>query len=126
MMIVIDTSALIRFFTNDDPTKAQKVRQLLNSSEKIILQDVVFPELEYVLGDAYGVTRPELEKTFWFLISRPNVKINSSVKVALDIFKQTKLDFADCLIVAQATGKKLASFDKKMLKTVGVSPYWHD
>ncbi len=123
-MIVIDTSALIRFFTNDDLAKAQKVKQLLDSPEKIFIPDVVFPELEYVLEDAYGVKRHELEETFQFLTSRPNLKVNSQVIIALEIFKQTKLDFADCLIVAQASGKILASFDKEMVKTIGSTPYW--
>ncbi|MDO8650502.1 MAG: PIN domain-containing protein [Candidatus Berkelbacteria bacterium] len=124
-MIVIDTSALIRFFTNDDPTKAQAVKVLLNSPEIIFVPDVVFPELEYVLGDAYEANRQEIEETLCFLINRPNVKTNSTIKIALEIFKQTRLDLADCLIVAQAMGKKLASFDKEMLKSTGISPYWN-
>lgn len=124
-MIVVDTSALIRFFTNDDPTKALVVKELLDSPENIFVPDVVFPELEYVLGDAYGAKRQDIEETFQFLISRPNSSVNSQVKMALEIFKQSKLDFADCLIVAQSTGKKLASFDKEMLKFTGVNSYWN-
>lgn len=124
-MVVVDTSALIRFFTNDDPTKARAVKALFDSSENIFVPDVVFPELEYVLGDAYGAKRQDIEETFQFLISRPNSNVNSQVKMALEIFKQSKLDFADCLIVSQATGKKLASFDKEMLKFTGVNSYWN-
>ncbi|MCR4307416.1 MAG: hypothetical protein NUV80_02565 [Candidatus Berkelbacteria bacterium] len=78
-----------------------------------------------ITGDAYGVNRQEIEETFRFLINHHNTKTNSTVDIALEVFRETRLDLADCLIVAQATGKKLASFDKEMLKSTRVSPYWN-
>ena len=48
-MIVLDTSSLIRFFTNDIPSKATLVKRVIENDEKKIVPDVCFPELEYVL-----------------------------------------------------------------------------
>lgn len=56
-MIVIDTSAIIRFSTEDDDKKALKVKNLFESDEKIIIPEVVFPELEYVLKRAYKLKK---------------------------------------------------------------------
>ncbi len=123
-MICLDTNSLIRFFTNDEPQKANKVKALLEKEKKIIIPEVVFPELEYVLSGSYQIGRKKIIKIFRFLASRPNIKLSKDVKRAVDIFGKTKLDMADCLIAASSLGGKLASFDKKLLSVNQVKKYW--
>jgi predicted nucleic acid-binding protein len=115
-MIVLDTSALIRFFTKDIPSDADKVKKLLEGNEKLIIPDVVFPELEYVLSsNNYQVTREKISEAFFFLTSRKNIVITNELKLAVEVFKKSKLDMADCIIVASAEKKELFSLDKRMI-----------
>lgn len=117
-MIILDTSALIRFFTNDDPVKAKKIKLLLeDKSKSFIIPDVVFPELEYVLKSShYGASRLEILKAFRYLLSRKNINKTKEVKIAFNIYKNSLLDFADCVVIASSKNHDLVSFDKKMLK----------
>jgi len=65
-MIVLDTSALIRFFTNDIPHQAEKVKKIIETGKRIKIPDVVFPEIEYVL---LGKTSMFPKKLKWRLFS---------------------------------------------------------
>ena len=123
-MVTFDTSALVRFFTNDIPVKASQVKRILESKEKITIPDIVFPELEYVLlSKSYNATRKKILEAFEVLITRRNVSVSSSVRKAVEIYRRTNLDMADCLIVAHSLGNRLLSFDKKLLTITGVKGY---
>ncbi len=124
MQIVIDTSALIRFFTNDIPKKASLVERLLQEEKDIFIPDVVFPELEYILIDNYKFPRKKLLEVYNFLSSRKNIHITSQARIGISIFKESKLDIADSLIAAHSLKGKLASFDKELLDIKGVRPFW--
>lgn len=123
-MIIIDTSALARYFTGDDKKKAKKVAELLDSREDILVPDVVFVELEYVLRKLYHATKAQIDTAYRFLIARPNVRLSDDVRRAIVLFHQKTLSFADCIIVTEAKDGKLASFDRKLLNVGGVERYW--
>jgi len=123
-MIILDTSCLVRFFTKDNLKKAKKVKKLLKEEENIYIPKAVFPELEYVLQGSYRASRDKICKAFKFLISRSNIKADKIIKKAVEIFEKTSLDIADCLIVSESLGNRLASWDKKMLGLDGVKEYW--
>src|SRR3989338_10556011 len=115
-MTVLDTSALIRFFTNDIPEKASVVKKVIDSDEKVLIPDVVFPELEYVLlCEVYKSSRQKVLQAFHFLISRKNTKVSVGVSIAVDLYSKTNLDIADCIIAASAIGNELLSFDNKLI-----------
>ena len=117
-MIVIDTSALIRFFTKDIPGDAEKVKNLIEQGEELKIPDVVFPEIEYVLlSKTYNASREKILKAFKFLILRKNIIVSKEVKRAILLYEKTGLDIADCIIVASAKGENLFSFDKKLIAT---------
>lgn len=123
-MIYLDTSSLIRFFTNDEPQKALKIKKLLEKEKEIHIPEVVFPELEYVLSGNYKVSRKKIIEVFRFLISQPNIKLKQDIKKAVEIYQESRLDIADCLIAARSLKGKLATFDKKLLLVKGVKKYW--
>lgn len=115
-MIVLDTSSLIRFFTNDIPAKAKKVKKVIESEKNIFIPDVCFPELEYVLmGKTYNSSRNKILKAFQYLATRKNIKTSREVIKAIGIYEKSKLDIADCIIAATAHKKELLSFDKQLV-----------
>ena len=124
MKIVLDTSALIRFFTRDIEEKAQKVKKLLESDTDIFIPDVVFPELEYILIKKYGLPRSKVIESYHFLISQENVKKSTYIKIAFEIYQKAKLDMADCIIAAESLSGSLASFDKDLLRAPGIKSFW--
>src|SRR3989344_3748222 len=110
-MIVLDTSALLRFFTTDDEQKARKAAVLLEEERDLVIPDAVCPELEYVLTSAmYDSTRQKVSGVFRALISRRNISVSNSVLGTVEIYERTNLDMADCIIAASAAGGRLASF----------------
>ena len=124
MAVTVDTNALIHFFTNDVPRKADLVENLFKKEKNIFIPDVIFPELEYILGNEYKFSRDQLLDIFNSLLSRSNLHINSVVKIAVQIFSQTKLDMADCIIAASSLKGKLASFDKELLGVKEINSFW--
>ncbi|MBI2032233.1 MAG: type II toxin-antitoxin system VapC family toxin [Candidatus Levybacteria bacterium] len=124
MQTVLDTNVLIRFFTNDIPAKADKVEELLEKEKKIVIPDVVFPELEYILMKKYGLPRSKVIDAYLFLLSQENVKKSTYIKKAIEIYQKTKLDMADCIIAAESLKGLLASFDKNLLRVEKVKAFW--
>src|SRR3989344_5270372 len=124
MHVVLDTNALIRFFTNDVPERAVRVKNLLKKEKNIYIPEVVFPELEYILTAHYDTSREKLIQLFQFLTSQKNIKLPKQVKKAVIIFEKTKLDMADCIIAAYAMREELASFDEELLHIEEVQPFW--
>jgi len=123
-MIHLDTNTLIRFFVKDDIVKATKVKKLIESGDDIILTDVVFPEIEYVLKNVYHIERKRLLYYFEFLAACPTIKLSDQVRSAVTFFAKTNLDMADCIIAAYSLGDTLASFDRELLNVKGVKGYW--
>ena len=126
MRVILDTNTLIRFFTRDIEAKAQEVKKLLDSSNDILIPDVVCPELEYILVKAYGIKRDDLNSFFKFLISRDNITTTKEVRKGVEIFQDSKLDMADCIIAASSANGLLASFDKELLVIESIKPYWQN
>lgn len=123
-MIVLDTSALIRYFARDDKVKAKKAKLLLETGKELVIPDAVLPEIEYVLIRLSKATRAELIKTFRFLTSLRNISLTKEAREAIEIFKESKLDMADCIVAAYSMKGSLASFDSDLLAISGVNPFW--
>lgn len=117
-MIVFDSSALIRFFTNDDIKKASEVARLLESPVKKLVPNVVFTEIEYVLLGVYKAKRSQVIKAFIFLSSLKNSIHGEYLQTAISIYKNTKLDMADCFVVSSAIENEaeLISYDYELTK----------
>ena len=124
MTVHLDTNALIRFFTNDLPAKAEQVEKLLRTEGKIRIADVVFPELAYVLPKQYNFTREDVVNVCKSIFQYTNIAVSAKAKHGVHLYETSKLDMADCLIAAHSVKGKLASFDRDLLKLKEVKPYW--
>ena len=124
MRIIVDTSALVRFFTDDIPQKASLVEKLFKAEKDIFIPDVVFTEFEYILIQKYNFPREKLLNIYIFLSSRNNIHVTKEAKNAIAIFEKTKLDMADCIIAAYSMKGSLASFDNGLLSIANINPFW--
>lgn len=125
-MVILDTSVLVRYFTGDDKKKAMLVGKLLASHEDLLIPDVVFIELEYVLTKLYRATRLQIIEGYQFLVSQSNITVSKEVQQAIEMYSKITLSMADCIIAAFASSGTLASFDKDLLKKLDVRPYWNN
>lgn len=123
-MIYIDTNVLVRFFTKDIPRQALYAKRLLDSKKALRVIDVIFPELEYVLGRVYHVDRPSVIASYKFLMSHPTIHVSALAKKALSLYETSTLEMTDCFIFVSCGIRTLASFDRKLLRMPGVRPYW--
>ena len=124
MKVILDTNALIRFFTDDIPEKADLVELLLKKQKRLFVPDVVFPELEYVFSSRYSFRREKIIEIYSFLSSKNNIHITKQARIAIVMYEQTAFDMADCIIAAYSLKGYLASFDKKLLQIEGVKGYF--
>ena len=118
-MIFLDSSALVRFFLNDDPVKAEKVEKLLNSSEQLVLLECVVVEFQFVLLRIYKRPKEEVVQAIRYLLKLANIRCSYEVKLALSLFERRELSFPDALILVYSEGNKVASFDKALIKVAG-------
>lgn len=123
-MIALDTNALVRLLTEDDPQQTKTVQEILllaeNNKINILILSEVLIETVWVLESAYGCIRDEIAMylgnilsigTFFF----PDFSV---IQKATEQYEAGG-DFADLVITGQARNhqaEKLISFDKKLQK----------
>lgn len=124
-MIGLDTNALIRLLTQDDPAQAARVAQRLEPfdtlPESVLLNNIVLVETLWTLRRVYGFDRKAMQDLLGQLLSAQtfcfeNREVTSQ---AAALFSSTAADFSDCLIAVQNAqlGCDLTlSFDKAMAK----------
>jgi predicted nucleic-acid-binding protein len=124
--VVLDTSALIRFFTLDDENKAQKVKVLLESTRELVLIESVVLELVFTLLKVYKLQKSDVVEIIQFLASRPNMVITPELQKAMELYQNNNLSITDCLVIAHAEGASVASFDKQLLKHPEILSVWRE
>lgn len=119
----IDTNLLVRLITYDVPELAHKAEALIDplGDEMIELPLYVLAEVVYVLAynPQYCYSRSQINQSLFKVLEIPQFRLNRNVaQQALNIFNLTKLDFVDCLLMAETYhgGRQLMTFDKVLLK----------
>jgi len=123
----IDTNLFIRYLTNDDPQKADRVERLLdqaaNREIKLITAEIVLAEVVWVLESYYQVGKPAIGDMLKAILATPglDVKNGNIIENALQYYSIQNIDFVDAYIVAlmkkyQITG--IYSFNKKHLDRI--------
>jgi len=124
-VIGIDTNVLVRILVKDDEKQAQLAFDYITDScadSLVIINNIVFCEVVWVLESAYNYTKEEITdclsrilKTKQFLI--PD---KESIRLALKLYQETKIDFADALIGylnEKQNCEFTITFDKEAAKT---------
>lgn len=106
-MTGLDTNILLRFLLKDDPTQTSQARALLQSFSPqspgwVGIATIL--EVAWVLSKSKALNRDSVAKTITRLLSLDTVIVEraDAVAWALQNFRSTKADFADCLIAASA------------------------
>jgi uncharacterized protein len=118
----VDTNLFIRYLTNDDPAKADRVERLLNDAAagkvRLVTAEMVLAEVAWVLESAYGLKAAEIAPLIRAILATPGLEVinGSLVEQALVHYEIRKVDFIDGYIAAviEKNGLEgLYSFDKK-------------
>lgn len=127
-MIGVDTNVLVRYFVRDDPHQTQAADELLDGlspGKPGWLCLIVLAELVWALRFTYRFERAKIAGTIDALLRSQDVVLEQeeAVRQALSLFRNSKADFADCLISvsARAAGcSKTVTFDKIAARDAGM------
>ena len=120
-MIGLDTNVLVRYLVHDDPVQSaqanQFIEQKLIERKILFINHIVLCELVWVLTRAYDYPKLKVVEVIEKILLAHQFEIEdkSSVWEALNDFKTSRADFADCLIGVKnrnAGCEKTWSFDK--------------
>lgn len=117
-MSLVDTNIILRWLLVDDAKYAPLAEQLVNDAGggELVITDVILAEVFYVMrGKAYS--RAQIVSAINALAAQPAFRFEASIAVIkrlAAIISSTKLDFADCYLLARArqANQPLATFDK--------------
>jgi len=124
---VIDTNLLVRYLTEDDPSKANEVKRLLIAAAegkiKLLIPSVVIAELVWVLQSFYKLERGEIVPLVNAILRTRGVEVSDRavVSAAIAIYGNDAIDFIDAWIVAFARGaavRAVYTFDRKHFKGI--------
>ena len=120
----IDTNLFIRYLTNDDPGKADRVERLLAEAAagklRLVTAEMVLAETVWVLESAYGLKAAEIAPLIRAILATTGLEVigGALVERALVHYETHGVDFIDSYIVAAMERHDLTglySFDKKHL-----------
>ncbi len=120
-MKILDTNMILRYLIRDNEDMAEQVRHILKTEKVLILSEVI-AEVIYVMLKVYKYDRVIVAETLVRFINLSAVVSERPVvlKTGLELFKNTKLDFVDCLLAAyhKEENYEICTFDKKLNKLI--------
>lgn len=114
-MIEVDTNALVRYITKDDPQQTQLATAFLAANQCLILQTVLL-ETVWVLGSKAGYhwERNPIVEHLRRLIGLPTIIMQRpDVASQALAWYESGMDFADALHLANSGGQ-FATFDRRL------------
>ncbi len=118
----VDTNLFIRYLTNDDPAKADRVEKLLDDAAagtlKLVTTEMVIAEIVWVLESSYSLKNTEISPLVRSILATPGLEVinGSQVSRAIELYESTNIDFIDGYIAAVMEKQgitELYSFDRK-------------
>lgn len=127
-MPALDTNVLVRYLVQDDIAQFAAAKRLidgcLSESSSLFVPVTVVLELEWVLRSKFGFAKSDILQALSSLFSATELTLESerALEVALQLFRESTADLADCLHIALATQageQPLWTFDKVAAKVSG-------
>jgi len=127
-MAALDTNVLMRYIVQDDAAQLAAAQRLISRCVSggltLFVPVTVVLEVEWVLRSSFEFGKNIVLLTLSSLFSAAELSFESerALEVALQLFRKSSADFADCLHVAlatQANEQPLWTFDKGAAKVSG-------
>jgi predicted nucleic acid-binding protein len=117
----IDTSMLVRYFTDDIPEQAAVAESIIESERSLLVNSVILMECGYVLTRVYSYSRVDVADVLVQFLRRANVQTvdvpkDDAVAALLRCRDRLRVSFGDALIVAAMLthgSMEIYSFDKR-------------
>ncbi|MCG2686363.1 PIN domain-containing protein [Candidatus Parcubacteria bacterium] len=123
--MVVDTDVLIRFLTNDDPSKAARFERFLKSGKKLTLTDVTFAEIYWTLKSFYSFPKNKILVALESLINTRSISCHREIlRETIQTLKESSVSFIDAYTAAFSRVKsegKILSFDRGFEKLAGIT-----
>lgn len=125
--VFLDTNIFIRYLTNDDPVKADRVEKLLEEAAagrvRLVTAEMVLAEVVWVLESAYDLPPLAIGPMIKAIIATPGLEVinRDLVEKAVDHYLAHNIDFIDGYIAALMEKRQIEeilSYDKKHLPRI--------
>ena len=115
----VDTNILIRHLPGDPPDQAARATAFLDSTDELLLADLVVAEVVYVLESYYEVERLRIAELVRAIIAFAAIRVMDEDLLlrAVEVYELHRLDFAEAYLVASAERAgvgAVASFDRSI------------
>ncbi|MBN1188162.1 MAG: PIN domain-containing protein [Dehalococcoidales bacterium] len=103
----LDTSIIVRYFTNDPPELAEKAADIIDGDAHLLVTDVVLAETAYVLTSVYNVNRSLVVDNLIAFLQKENIAVFSLdkdrvIQALLLCRPSGRISFADAMVWASA------------------------
>ena len=127
----VDTNLFIRYLTNDDPAKAERVESLLKDAAagkvRLVTAEMVIAEVVWVLESSYGLKSSGVAPLVRGILATSGLDVLNAPLVAraLEHYESRNIDFIDGYIAAVMEKQgitELYSFDRKHVSRIQSIP----
>lgn len=119
MLPLVDANIILRYLLADDEAQFEAAKGVVDDGCEVTVE--VMTEVVYVLAGRYEVPRKEIAASLEDLLDVVYLERSDELVCALSLYAEKNLDFIDCLLVAanEVSGRRVATFDKKIIKLLG-------
>lgn len=123
----IDTNVFLRYLTNDDPAKADRIEKLFERAEQenfqLIASHLTIAELVWTLESYYQLKPTTIEEMLLKIINTPFIEIPNEDLIlhALDLYVTANIDFIDAYnayFMREMDLTRIYTYDTKHFKRV--------
>jgi len=127
---IIDANVILRFFLADDEKKFLKAKELFKKiefgEEEVLLTEIVFVEVMWVLHKVYNVPRKEICSKYLKLLNYKGLKTVFDKEIfseSLILYAEHPIDIQDIFLSVLAKHKEgiIISFDKTDFKKLNAN-----
>lgn len=127
-MTGLDTNVLVRYIVQDDAEQSLAATALIEGGEQtgetFFINQIVLCEVVWVVKRCYSAGRDEIGRLVEQILRTASFRVQRSAEAwsALNLYRKTPADFADCLIACTnraADCTETATFDRQAAQTDG-------
>ena len=120
-MKILDANMILRYIIDDNHDMADEVQNIIQNYPVLLLPEVV-AEVVFVMSSFYKKQRSDIVEGLFLFMNECDMHTNCGnvLTEGLRLYKETSLDFVDCLLCAYHTEEsyEICTFDKKLKKLI--------